>query len=253
MWRLEWVGGVFLKECSWRNVFGGVFLEFSCCTHFCFVLIAFVFFFCIVSSGCSRIELTNLKFLVENEHTTETLKVTLLNVTKHCVEATAVMSSEAANAADSIRALEQSLQQLDVELKKSKNDNSDVHSMLRLASLVVRQAARSLLKVSKAASSSSATGDSGQFVTVELRSRLLELSNMLNNVHDKNSANLLNNYSLGTLVQRITEEISRDAATNRVPGLSTTGLMKEIEDNFDERHRHSALVMSVLSILKHNK
>jgi hypothetical protein len=237
---------------GWKSVLGVLFLEFSCCTHFCFVLIACVFFFCIVSSGCFRIELTNLKFLVENEHTTETLKVTLLNVTKHCVEATAVMSSEAANAADSIHALEQSLQQLDVELKKSKNDNSDVHSMLRLASLVVRQAARSLLKVSKAASSS-ATGDSGQFVTVELRSRLLELSNMLNNVHDKNSANLLNNYSLGTLVQRITEEISRDAAMNRVPGLSTTGLMKEIEDNFDERHRHSALVMSVLSILKHNK
>ena len=86
--------------------------------------------------------------------------------------------------------------------------------------------------------------------TVELRSRLLELSKMLNNVHDKNSANLLNNYSLGTLVQRITEEISRDAATSRVPGLNTTGLMKEIEDNFDERHRHSALVLSVLRLLK---
>ena len=170
-------------------------------------------------------------------------------MTKHCVEATAVMSSEAANAVDSIHALEQSLQQLDVELKKSKNDNSDVHSMLRLASLVVRQAARSLLKVSKVASPS-ATGESGQFVTVELRSRLLELSKMLNNVHDKNSANLLNNYSLGTLVQRITEEISRDAATSRVPGLNTTGLMKEIEDNFDERHRHSALVLSVLRLLK---
>ena len=140
--------------------------------------------------------------------------------------------------------MEESLLSLDKELnpKKSsrRNDSSEVHGMLRLAGLVVRQAARSLLQTTHQ--------NSGVLLTVELRQDLHEFATMLNSVHDAEAANLLNNYNLGKLVQRITESLSRDAVFQR--SNETQGLMHEIQHNFDERHRQSALVLSVLSILR---
>jgi hypothetical protein len=191
-----------------------------------------------------RNELSSLKYLANNEYTTEKLKICLIDVSKYCSQATYDIDNNNRMNFD-IEALEKSLKALDNELNTSKNDNNDVHSMLRLASLVVRHSARSLLKVSK-------TSSGGRLLTVELRTRLKELSIMLNDVHDDRSANLLNNYSLGTLVQRITEEMSKDAliSNNGDGGLTTFTLINEIQNNFDEKHRHSGLVLSVLGILR---
>ena len=96
--------------------------------------------------------------------------------------------------------LEESLMALDKELdvQSSRNDGDDVHSMLRLAGLVVRQAARSLLR-STSRTQITQHASIGAILTMELRQRLRELATMLNSVHDDQSANHLNNYSFGTL------------------------------------------------------
>ena len=108
---------------------------------------------------------------------------------------------------------------------------------------------------------------SDSVVTLELRQRLRELADMLNSVHDEKSANLLNNYLFGRLVQRITEELSRGDVNTALSyhendqwrehttfvgttESSTQDLMAEIQSEFGTKHRHSALVMSVLNILR---
>ena len=206
-----------------------------------------------------RIELAALQKLVERESTTDRLRAVLISVAKHCVQATKLIGDAASDGSVGptavlvdVENLERSLFNLDKELdaKISRKDSNDVHGMLRLTGLIVRQAARSLLHVSAIQNKEDTTAT--QYLTVQLCQRLTELSSMLNNVHDERSANLLNNYSLGTLVQRITEEMARDTLVTSGPGGENGlhGLMKDISMNFDERHRHSALVLSVLSILR---
>ena len=133
--------------------------------------------------------------------------------------------------------MEQSLEELSTELDfgmKLKTDNSrlqsklpgalsdklksqmstysadDVHVMLILAALVVRRAARSLLNYSSSGKVSQPLGNGRRrtLTAVQGKSLLEEfrvLSNQLESVHDRSSANLLNNWELGALVQRIVD------------------------------------------------
>ena len=121
---------------------------------------------------------------------------------------TATVTATAADASG--KNLEESLMALDKELdvQSSRNDGDDVHSMLRLAGLVVRQAARSLLRSTSRTQIITQHASIGAVLTMELRQRLRELATMLNSVHDDQSANHLNNYSFGTLGKYSSERAS---------------------------------------------
>ena len=143
------------------------------------------------------------------------------------------------------------------------NYADDVYAMLTLAGLVVRRAAQSLLDRSnnnwqnlgqdridtEAKAPPSLRNAIADIQSATLRKELGELANQLKSVHDLSSANLLNNWELGVLVQRIVgaavggRVLSRDSEQGRA-------LLVEIQTALTADGHIAKLVSTVVDILQ---